>query len=215
MLGHLATECGKEYGKLVQKLLAIACCESGAVRLIDRSTQGIDLEVTFHDGLRVAFEVKTGQAGTVTFGKKDLDGLAGRASRAEGEVQRAEAGRRSVDSSLDAARQRLEEVVAKYRELAESARGIEGDRNRATAELAASRRSLDACQAANVDLAGIAEEALKRYEQKGVFAALAQKDPVTGIERARIGNLVDGYRSEIEAKRVPVSGAGAAPAPRP
>jgi chromosome segregation ATPase len=134
--------------------------------------------------------------------KKERNQMSGRANLAESRAQRAEANHQAVDTSLDATRQRLQEVVGKYRELAENTRQIESDRNRANGELATSRRELESCQVANVDLAVIAEEALARYEEKGVFAALAQKDPFTGIQRARIENLVDAYRGRVEEKRI-------------
>ena len=75
-LSELSDVSDKEYGKLVQKLLAIAFCKAGVIRLIERSTQGIDLEVTLPDERRIAVEVKTTQDQSVKFGKKDLDGLA-------------------------------------------------------------------------------------------------------------------------------------------
>jgi hypothetical protein len=78
-LSELSEVSEKEYGKLIQKLWAIAFCKAGAVRLIERSTQGIDLEVTLPDERRIALEVKTAQDQSVKFGKKDLDGLASQA----------------------------------------------------------------------------------------------------------------------------------------
>ncbi|HEV8112269.1 MAG TPA: hypothetical protein VGR31_05800 [Planctomycetota bacterium] len=74
-LTELSAASGKEYGKLVQKLLAIALLESGAEALTDRSTQGIDLEATVK-GKRRALEVKTTESGALSLGKKDLEGLA-------------------------------------------------------------------------------------------------------------------------------------------
>ena len=74
LLQELREKTGKEYGKLVQKLLAIALLESGVERLVDRSTQGIDLEVQIA-GTRHAFEVKTSEGADIKLGKKDLDGL--------------------------------------------------------------------------------------------------------------------------------------------
>jgi len=65
---------GKEYGKLLQKLLAIAFLETGVEQLVDRCTQGIDLEVRV-GGARLAFEVKTCEEDQISLGKKDLDGL--------------------------------------------------------------------------------------------------------------------------------------------
>jgi len=66
---------GQEFGKIVQKLLAIAFLEAGASRLIERSTQGIDLEIDLADGRRLALEVKTSQSEKVSFGAKDIKGL--------------------------------------------------------------------------------------------------------------------------------------------
>lgn len=76
-LRMLHQERPSEYGKLVQKLLALAFLEAGATAVTDRSTQGIDLEVTF-EGTAFAFEVKTTATGTIRLGAKDLAGLAAR-----------------------------------------------------------------------------------------------------------------------------------------
>lgn len=74
-LCKLARSHNGEYGKLVQKLLAIAFCEAGVLHLVERSVQGIDLEVRLPDGEEIALEVKTTQGNTVRFKEKDLEGL--------------------------------------------------------------------------------------------------------------------------------------------
>lgn len=73
-LRSLSDAKGKEYGKLVQKLLAIAFLDAGADDLTERSIQGIDLEVRI-GGRRLALEVKTCEGGSLSLGKKDLEGL--------------------------------------------------------------------------------------------------------------------------------------------
>jgi len=78
-LTELSESSGKEYGKLVQKLLAIALLEAGAESVTDRCTQGIDLEATL-GGVRRAIEIKTTESGQVSLGRKDLEGLAARAA---------------------------------------------------------------------------------------------------------------------------------------
>ena len=75
-LRRLREASDKEYGKLVQKLLAIALLEAGGKDLTERSIQGVDLTVTLGDR-KIALEVKTTH-GAVKFGKKDLDGLLSR-----------------------------------------------------------------------------------------------------------------------------------------
>jgi hypothetical protein len=94
-LRKLAERRDKEYGKLVQKLLAIAFLEAGATRVVERSVQGIDLEVTI-EARRLALEVKTTESGSIKLGKKDVDGLLAR--RDEGfEVFVAVLGRELLD----------------------------------------------------------------------------------------------------------------------
>lgn len=78
LLRKLAEERGKEYGKLVQKLLALALLELDVRELYERSTQGIDLECEL-DGRPLSIEVKTCEGRKLRLGKKDLDGLEDRA----------------------------------------------------------------------------------------------------------------------------------------
>jgi hypothetical protein len=73
-LERLRDETGREHGKLVQKLLAAAFLETGVDKLVERSTQGIDLEIEIA-GERYGFEVKTSETGTVRLSAKDLEGL--------------------------------------------------------------------------------------------------------------------------------------------
>jgi hypothetical protein len=79
-LDELSRRTQKEYGKLVQKLLAIAFLESGAEHLVESSIQGIDLQVRLA-GLSYAFEVKTSEGKEIKLRKKDLEGMAGHAEQ--------------------------------------------------------------------------------------------------------------------------------------
>ena len=73
-LERLRAEVGREYGKLVQKLLAVAFLETDVQKLVERSTQGIDLEMDIA-GERCVFEVKTSELDSVRLSPKDLEGL--------------------------------------------------------------------------------------------------------------------------------------------
>ena len=75
-LEKLYNQAGMEYGKLVQKLLAIAFCTAGARQVIERATQGIDLEIELPDGRKIAVEVKTTNKRSLVLSPKDLAGLA-------------------------------------------------------------------------------------------------------------------------------------------
>ncbi|MCB9880694.1 MAG: hypothetical protein H6832_10245 [Planctomycetes bacterium] len=79
LLRELAARRGKEYGKLVQKLLALALLDAGATEVYERSTQGIDLEFR-RDSKRFAVEVKTCEGRKLRLAAKDLAGLESRAN---------------------------------------------------------------------------------------------------------------------------------------
>lgn len=137
--------------------------------------------------------------------------LARRTGTAESKVTRAEAGSKSASSRLEATESRLNEVVLKYRELAEQLRQVETERNELARRAAADGQGLKACAQRNLQLAGIANEALDRYENKGCFGALAQAEPFTGLKRIEVENAVEEYRQEIDALKVPASGGEALP----
>ncbi|MCP5068686.1 MAG: hypothetical protein GY946_19160 [bacterium] len=73
-LERLRAEVGSEYGKLVQKLLAAAFLETEVRKLVERSTQGIDLEMEIA-GERCVFEVKTSESDSIRLSAKDIEGL--------------------------------------------------------------------------------------------------------------------------------------------
>jgi chromosome segregation ATPase len=137
----------------------------------------------------------------------EKDALTRRAGAAESKVSRAEAGQQSVSSRFEATESRLTEVVAKYKELAEQLRKVETERNELARQAAADGQGLKVCAQKNVQLAGIANEALDRYEKKGCFGALAQAEPFTGLKRVEVENAVEEYRQKIDGLQVPAADA--------
>ncbi len=133
----------------------------------------------------------------------DKDSLTRRAGTAEGKVSRAEAGQQSVSSRLEATESRLNEVVGKYKELAEQLRKVELERGELARQAAADGQGLKTCAQKNVQLAGIAHEALERYENKGCFGALAQAEPFTRLKRVEVDNAVDEYRQRVDSLQLP------------
>jgi chromosome segregation ATPase len=132
----------------------------------------------------------------------EKEGLDARLQRTAGELSRAEREQQSTAGSLETQESRLKEVVAKYRELAENLRTMEAERNRLAGELKTRSGELGQCSRDNVDLAGVADEALERYEKKGCFAALAQREPFTQIQKARVHNFLDEYRGRVDALKL-------------
>jgi hypothetical protein len=68
----------REFGKIVQKLLAIAFRHAGFHRIVERGVQGVDVDAAGDSGERYSTEVKTTQMSTVHFAEKDRKGLIAR-----------------------------------------------------------------------------------------------------------------------------------------
>jgi hypothetical protein len=68
----------REFGKITQKLLAIAFRQAGFHRIVERGVQGVDVDAVGDSGERYATEVKTTQTTMVQFAAKDRNGLRAR-----------------------------------------------------------------------------------------------------------------------------------------
>ena len=83
VLGSLQNLHFSEYGKIIQKLLALALQRMGYDHMEERSIQGVDIDVMKKaTGERYAFEVKTSKSADITIAEKDGKGLESR--RADG-----------------------------------------------------------------------------------------------------------------------------------
>jgi hypothetical protein len=76
-LDRIKESCSKDFGKIVQKLLAISLCESGPQRITERGIQGIDIWVALPHQGAVSIEVKTttDSKNEISIQKKDAEAL--------------------------------------------------------------------------------------------------------------------------------------------
>jgi DNA repair exonuclease SbcCD ATPase subunit len=133
---------------------------------------------------------------------KDRDAAVSRASGSGSALAQARAATATAEASGQQYKQKLDELVGKYRDLAESLRTVEADRTKATASLATAAAERDACIVKNADLYAIATEVLDRYEGVGLFHRAALSEPFTKLARTRLENAVDDYRARAAALRV-------------
>jgi hypothetical protein len=68
----------REFGKIGQKLLAIAYRSAGFSHIVERGVQGVDVDTAADLGEKYAIEVKTTRKNCVAFRTKDQAGLAAR-----------------------------------------------------------------------------------------------------------------------------------------
>jgi chromosome segregation ATPase len=117
-------------------------------------------------------------------------------------------GTRSAEQATQL-RNRMDELIAQFRETAEVLKQTELERNGLRETLATRQSALDQCVANNDKLFDTGVEILGKYEGKGCFSSLRENEPFTQNKRVQLQNLVDEYRWALEDQRLP---AGARPA---
>jgi len=89
---------------------------------------------------------------------------------------------------------RLRETLGQLRESNGTLRQTEVEKNELEFNLSETQSGLDDSERKNLRLYGIIEELIEAYRKKGIFAALLQKDPLTGLKDVQIQNLLQEYR---------------------
>lgn len=107
-----------------------------------------------------------------------------------------------VSRRLAEANQRYAELAAKQ---ADTANGLA----QRQAELAESKKQLEdsvaangVCENKNLTLYGYANSLLFKYQHKGVWTALAQKEPVFGLKEVDVENVVQEYKLKFDGQKV-------------
>jgi len=159
--------------------------------------------------------------------KKELDGLRkerdalkdtlkkaqqvdGRVKAGEEALARTAAQRESTEQELKQTKERMQELIAKFRETIQTMREIETERSTATQTLAAREHDLKVCFDHNAALYKLNEEVLNRLEHQATWSRMATIEPFTKIKRAQLENLVDDYKARADDQRLK-----SAPAPVP
>jgi chromosome segregation ATPase len=145
--------------------------------------------------------------------KKERDALkaqTGAGAAAAAAAARLSSEKAAAEKSAEQNKQRLTELVARFRETANSLREVEADRSKLRNELQERSTAYDKCAEANLGLFDISTEVLDRYEHIGPFTRISSAEPFTRITRTRIENLVDEYRERALELRVKKQAAAAA-----
>jgi chromosome segregation ATPase len=113
---------------------------------------------------------------------------------AESSVARDSGSTQQNSEAMEKMRAQMQELVARYRETAQQLKEVEADRNAARGKLQTDDRELTQCIDKNVGLYQLNTEVLDKLENHGMFSSLGEKEPFTQIQRARLENLIDGYK---------------------
>ena len=155
--------------------------------------------------------------GELEAAKKERDALKAHASAAGSSLAALTAGKQAAEQSAQQTKERMNELVTRFRKTATDLKEIEADRDRLRTQLRERETAYDRCAADNLALYEVNSEVLKRYDNVGLFTRASASEPFTRISRNRIENLVDQYRARALELRVkdpahPAADKAAAPA---
>jgi chromosome segregation ATPase len=119
----------------------------------------------------------------------------------------AEAARSAADNqqntqALEKSRAQLQELVGRFREMAQNLKNTETERSDLTAQLSTKSREFSSCVDRNIGLYTAGIEVLNRMEHRGFFTSVSEKEPFTQIQRTRMENLIDEYRQRMDELRL-------------
>jgi DNA repair exonuclease SbcCD ATPase subunit len=134
--------------------------------------------------------------------KKERDALKSHTGASSAEVAQLTTAKTTAEHSLEQYKERMNELVEKFRQLAQTLKDTENNRVQVRRELDERSTQFDKCALDNVQLYEITGEVLDRYEHVGLFTRVSASEPFTKITRTRIDNLVDDYRERAQALRV-------------
>jgi len=129
--------------------------------------------------------------------------LANRSRGAESQLATALGDKARVEGDLAREKQRLEELVQRFRETAAGMRDVETDRAAKTQLLAVREQELGVCIDRNKKLFALNGEVIDKLEDQGFLSAFARHEPFTRLKRNQLENLADGYRGAAEDLQVP------------
>jgi chromosome segregation ATPase len=134
--------------------------------------------------------------------KKERDAAKAHAGVSPVAIAQADSAREAAERNLEQSKQRMTELVGRFRETAANLKDAEADRGKLRKDLSERNSAFDACAVNNMQLYEVNREILDRYEHVGLFTKVSAEEPFTKITRVRIENLVDEYRERAQALRI-------------
>jgi len=107
-----------------------------------------------------------------------------------------------LEQKLNETTERLTAANAKQVETAKQLAAREADLTQVKQTLDQSKTANASCEDKNMKLYGYAEAVLERYKNKGVWAAMSQKDPLFGLKDVEVQNVVQEYQQKFNSQKV-------------
>jgi cell division septum initiation protein DivIVA len=119
------------------------------------------------------------------------------------QLQNATAAQEDLTRQLEDARRQIAALTSKEKETATQLAARDSQLKQTQQELDGSKTANTSCEAKNLKLYEYSQELVKRYEHKGVWSSLAQKEPVLGFKQVGIENVVQEYQEKLDSQKIP------------
>lgn len=134
--------------------------------------------------------------------KSGRSALEQRAKASEAAIARNAHGQETAENEITQLKERMQELIAKFRETAQTLKDVEVERATFKQSLTTRDAELTQCAARNVALYQLNGEVLTRLENQGVFSRVASAEPFTRLKRTQLENLIEDYKYRAEDQKV-------------
>jgi chromosome segregation ATPase len=110
--------------------------------------------------------------------------------------------RETVEQELKQTKDKMQELIAKFRETVQTMRQVDTERATAKQTLVVRDQELKVCVDRNMALYKLNGDVLAHLEGQSAFSRVARAEPFTKIKRVELENLVDDYKARAEDQRV-------------
>lgn len=134
-----------------------------------------------------------------TAGRKSLEG---RAKALEAAADRDSQNGKQAGEQLERTRAQLQELIAKFRETTQILRDTETERAQVKNQLATREREFKTCVDRNAGLYLLNGEVLDKFENRGFWSSLTEREPFTKLKRVELQNLAEEYKYRADELRL-------------
>lgn len=125
-----------------------------------------------------------------------------RANAAERALTHSTADRGNTETELTQTKARMQELIAKFRETAQTLRDVETERTSFKQSLTEANQELVACNDKNAALYALNGEVLTKLEDQSFWSRASRAEPFTRIKRTQLENLVDEYAARADEQHI-------------
>lgn len=98
--------------------------------------------------------------------------------------------------------EKTRELIDKFKETVKNLQQVETERGQLQVTVADQKKDIEACISKNQSLHRTALDILNEYENKGVWDALLQREPITQVKKVEIENTAQNFKHNLEDQKI-------------